>query len=778
LQVEVEQLFSFKLDDFQLEAIRHLEEGRSVVVCAPTGSGKTVIAEYAVECALRSNQRCFYTTPLKALSNQKFYDFGQKYGPEKVGLLTGDISINRDAAVVVMTTEVFRNMLYGTILGEVAKNLRGVACVVLDECHYMNDAERGTVWEESIIYAPKNIQLIALSATVANAEELTTWIDETHGATGLVVSSFRPVPLRFHYFGDRRLYPLMAPGHGVNTQLKSRFGAKKRSFKDRRRRLITALSPAAGDVLAVLSSRNMLPAIYFLFSRRGCEEAMQRARGIPLVNMEEEEELRSMVDRFVSENPNLRNHPHLPYLYEGMSVHHAGMLPSWKAMVEKLFQKGLLKVVFATETLAAGINMPARTTVISSLTKRGDEGHRELTASEFLQMSGRAGRRGMDEVGHVVVLHHPFESVEDAARLAAAPPDPLRSQFTPSYGMVLNLLQRHSEEEARELIERSFGQFMINQQLEPLYLQQMNNDRELERLAHPLCPGEIGDLPLYARRLDAVHAKNKQLKQIEKGLRAGDGSGARSADGAAAVSAIREQLKGMLDEAYSMPCHGCPVQKPCSKQTERVRHLQGRQKEISKRLERETTWYWRTFQALANILRLEGYLEANTPTARGQTAAAIRGTNELFLTEVALSGCLDDLSPAELAALMTALVSEEGRAADAVRCRVSPRVEMVLEEVNRIGRHLWRLQRDFDVEIPVEYSAVLAGLTEMWANGATWDEMRNATIYDEGDVVRSLRRTTDLCRQFMRAPGVPPKLVSLCYEAESLIARDEVREDI
>ncbi|HEY9712257.1 MAG TPA: DEAD/DEAH box helicase, partial [Chroococcales cyanobacterium] len=601
LQIQISDLFNFKLDDFQIEAIGHLEEGRSVVVCAPTGSGKTVIAEYAVEMALRSNKRCYYTTPLKALSNQKLYDLRQKYGDDKVGLLTGDTSINREAPVVVMTTEVFRNMLYGTILGDIGKNLRDVAFVVLDECHYMNDSERGTVWEESIIYAPKDIQLIALSATVANAEELTTWIDETHGPTALVQSDYRPVPLRFYYFGDRHIYPLLSPGRGVNTLLKGRFSAKKFAHRDRKRRPIQSLGAHPSDVLAVLSGRNMLPAIYFLFSRRGCEEAMKRARGIPLLNVAEQQELREVVATFTRDNPNLQSHPHLPYLLEGMSVHHAGMLPSWKAMVEKLFQRGLLKVVFATETLAAGINMPARSTVISSIYKRSDDGHRMLHASEFLQMSGRAGRRGMDEVGHVVVLHHPFEPVEEAAKLATAPADPLSSRFTPSYGMVLNLLERHSIDDARDLIERSFGQFLVNQQLEPLYEQKMGWEEELKRLQSPLCPTEIGDLPLYARRLETIRTKHKQLKQMEKGLRG-------NAEAQPALNAVQGEISELLKEAYAMPCHGCPVQKPCSKQTERVRQLEKRIKEFDRRIGKETTKYWRTFEALANILRLKGYL--------------------------------------------------------------------------------------------------------------------------------------------------------------------------
>jgi superfamily II RNA helicase len=781
LNSDLTGLFGFKLDDFQVEAINHLENNRSVVVCAPTGAGKTVIAEYAVEMALRSNKRCFYTTPLKALSNQKLHDLRLKYGEDKVGLLTGDISINREASIVVMTTEVFRNMLYGTILGDVTKNLRNVAFVILDECHYMNDAERGTVWEESIIYAPKDIQLVALSATVANAQELTTWIDETHGPTSLVLSDFRPVPLRFYYFGDRQLYPLLNPGRGVNTLLKNRFGAKRGGLqKGQKRRHIPTLGAHPADLLGALSGRNMLPAIYFLFSRRGCEDSMRKAKGIPLLNMQEQAELKEIVKKYIDDHPNLQNHPQLPYLFEGMSVHHAGMLPSWKSMVEKLFQRGLLKVVFATETLAAGINMPARTTVISSISKRADEGHRELHASEFLQMSGRAGRRGMDEVGHVVVSHHPFEPVEDAAKLAVAPADPLKSRFTPSYGMVLNLLERHSVEDARDLIERSFGQFLVNQQLEPLYEQKLLWERELEQLGKPLCPDRPGDLPLYAKRLEAIRTKHKQLKQIERGLKpTGPGRKATAIerDAQLVMEGVHSEINSMLSEAYAMACHGCPVQKPCSKQTERVTQLEKRIKDFDRRIVKETTKYWRTFEALSNILRIKGHLDAHKPTALGRMTTGIRGTNELFLSEVAMSGVLEKLNPSELAAVLTALVTEEGRVNDAVRAKVSPQVDMALAQVHKTGRNLWRLQKDFDIDIPIEFSPTFAGLTEMWANGASWDEIRMATTSDEGDVVRSLRRTLDLCRQFMRAPGMPKTLVALCSQTETLLARDEVKED-
>ncbi len=762
-----------------MEAIGHLDEGNSVVVCAPTGSGKTVIAEYAVELAIRRGQRCFYTTPLKALSNQKLHDLQKKYGADAAGLLTGDISINRDAPIVVMTTEVFRNMLYGTSFGDKNRNLHKVAFVILDECHYMNDTERGTVWEESIIYSPPEIQLVALSATVANASDLTEWIDQTHGPTNLVHSGFRPVPLRFYYFGHEKLFPLLnqGPMPGLNPQLKNIFGGKQKFGKkggNRGARMQDIPDPR--HVVAELQKRDMLPAIYFLFSRRGCEEAMRKARGANLITDAERAELKIAVKELVTGNPNLESHPHLPYLFEGLSVHHAGMLPSWKGVVEKLFQRGLIKVVFATETLAAGINMPARTTIISAISKRSDDGHRPLTASEFLQMSGRAGRRGMDEVGHVVVLHHPFEAVENAGKVAVAPPDPLTSRFTPSYGMVLNLLQRHTLEEAKDLIERSFGQFTINKELEPWFVQKMEWELELERLKKPMCPGELGDLPLYRKRLESHRIKEKQYKQMERGLKQDKTA---VADGGAeeAFSAMRGEIKKHLSDAYAMPCHNCPVQKPCGGQDERIRSLQAKLKDLNRRIQRGLGRNWILFESLANVLRLQGYLNGDVPTKLGEMAAAIRGTNELFLCEVGLSKeVYKDLTPSEFAAVLTAIISDESRLETTAKIKVNPAVDMALARIQKIAKRVFRLQREFDIDIPVAYSPVLSGLTQMWANGATWDEMREATDYDEGDVVRCLRRTVDICRQFLRAPNAPQDLIELCTNTELLLARDEVQE--
>ncbi len=459
-----ETLFPFQLDDFQLEAIAALNQGESVIVCAPTGSGKTLVGEYAIHRALAMGKRVFYTTPLKALSNQKLRDFQRDFGEENVGLLTGDSSLNRDAPVVVMTTEIFRNMLYGTTIGEVGISLRDVQAVVLDECHYMNDRQRGTVWEESVIYCPPEIQLVGLSATVANGGQLTDWISEVHGPTRLIYSDFRPVPLNFHFAVEKGIFPLLnAKNTGLHPRLKN--------YRKPARRQRGQKKPPAGanlpGIVSQLQQKDMLPAIYFIFSRKGCDKSVQAVAHMNLVTAAEAELLKRRIDDFVARNPDAIRANQLGPLYKGIAAHHAGILPAWKSLVEQLFQAGLIKVVFATETLAAGINMPARTTVIASLSKRTDDGHRLLHASEFLQMSGRAGRRGMDLEGHVVTVESPFEGAKEAANLALSPPDPLVSQFTPSYGMVLNLLQIHTVEEAQELIERSFGQYLATLHLAP-----------------------------------------------------------------------------------------------------------------------------------------------------------------------------------------------------------------------------------------------------------------------------------------------------------------------
>ena len=321
--------FPFEPDDFQKEAFQIIDEGKSVVVCAPTGAGKTVIAEHAIQRAIEEGTRLFYTTPLKALSNQKFNDFGEKYGRDKVGLLTGDTSFRRDAQIVIMTTEVFRNMLSGTNLGAVADNLKDVKYVVLDEVHYMNDEDRGTVWEESIIYCPTNVQIIALSATVANADKLTEWINTVHSKTELINTDFRPVPLRFYYFDSSQpnnLLPLLTPNGTLNKKIKP----EKKEFK--RGKPVQKIY-VVKDVVRNLAERDMLPAIYFTFSRKKCDEQMEKCAELCLVTPKERAEIQKNIDEYIAENPYLYKNKHIEYLLQGVASHHAGLLPGWKVLV-------------------------------------------------------------------------------------------------------------------------------------------------------------------------------------------------------------------------------------------------------------------------------------------------------------------------------------------------------------------------------------------------------------------------------------------------------------
>lgn len=591
----VEQLaasFAFPLDEFQLDALASLVARRSVVVSVPTGSGKTVVGEAAVMLALSQGMRVMYTTPLKALSNQKYYDFCGQFGASRVGLLTGDVSVNAGAPLLVMTTEIYRNKLYrsaseagqrrvdaGGDAGaapQLDARMDDVFAVVLDEFHYMNDRDRGTVWEEAVISSPAEVQLVALSATMRNAADICAWMEAVHGPTDLIASEFRPVPLKFGYADRRGLYALFdnddtaafvgrdrrrQPGPRRRQQQQQRrsgpeaqeeetgdesavgfAGSDERAHRSRGRgrgrdrgrsgrprlnpalqravpqlfdglrngradrddavnpntvrasamlqrgeraselrRQRRALVPSFPLLLRRLERSGMLPAIVFVFSRAGCDRAageiaaeMTAARsvggartgsnggGAALLGAAERAAVDARLSEFLREHPGVVAEERCAALRCGVAAHHAGLLPLWKKLIEELFQDNLVKVVFATETLAAGINMPARTTVVTALSKRGDSGIVALTSSELLQMAGRAGRRGKDAVGHAVVMQSPWEDAEDAFRIATRGADALRSKFAPTYGMVLNLLHQNggSVRGARRYVERSFGSFL------------------------------------------------------------------------------------------------------------------------------------------------------------------------------------------------------------------------------------------------------------------------------------------------------------------------------
>ena len=758
--------FPFELDDFQKEACDFINDGKSVVVCAPTGAGKTVIAQHAIHRALDEGKRIFYTTPLKALSNQKYYDFGEKYGTDKVGLLTGDTSINRNAQIVVMTTEVFRNMLYGTNFGSVTDNMKEVKYVVLDEVHYMNDEQRGTVWEESIIYCPTNVQIIALSATVANADELTDWINTVHSRTELVDTDFRPVPLRFFYFDSSqptKLLPLLTPSGQLNKKIKPEKRVFGKKFQNKK--------SYVKDIVRNLEQNDMLPAIYFTFSRKKCDEQMEKCASLDLITKDERAQIQQLIDEYIADNPHLYNNKHIEYLLCGVASHHAGLLPAWKNLVEKLFQKGLIKVVFATETLAAGINMPARSTVISSTSKRTDSGHRMLTASEFLQMSGRAGRRGMDEIGYVTVVGTQFQSPEEVAELVLSDANPLESRFSPSYSMVLNLLQRFSLDEAKELILKSFGYFSSGSRMQPLLKAQEQIQNEIKSREF-VCPSKLNDSEIHEYdKLRHIYVQNRQTyKKICKQERS------KNRPLSAEVQQFGRETKAMLDKMHNFPCDNCKLYKKHSKNIEVLERFSVRYKKLEKEIEKQRDIFWNKFLAHRSVLIDMGYLRDDYPTEQGITTSQVRSENELFIAEIIFSGVLENLTPAQLAAVVCAITTEDLRI-DIPYLPISEPVRKTLNLIRNIRRRVEKVQSRYSVEAPMYINPYFSSLIELWVEGAEWDTIIEQIDMGEGDIVRSFKRVVDVLRQFTTIANVPEALVFTAREAIDKIMREPVDID-
>ncbi len=499
--------YGFDLDPFQIQACEALESGEGVLVCAPTGAGKTVVGEFAVHLALHEGRKCFYTTPIKALSNQKYADLVARHGAANVGLLTGDNSVNSEAPIVVMTTEVLRNMLYAG-----SATLGGLGFVVMDEVHYLADRFRGAVWEEIIIHLPASVRLVSLSATVSNAEEFADWLVTVRGHTRVVVSEQRPVPLWQHMLVGKRLFDLFADTATleVSPELVRMIREEERraSWSPTRpprggRRPRHIRTPSRADVVERLDRDGLLPSIVFVFSRVGCEAAVAQCMraGLRLTAPEDRDAIRRVAERHTADIPAEDLHV-LGYwewreaLEHGVAAHHAGMIPAFKETVEELFLRGLVKVVFATETLALGINMPARSVVLERLVKYNGETHAGLTPGEYTQLTGRAGRRGIDVEGHAVVLWTLGMQPAQVAGLASTRTYPLRSSFRPSYNMAVNLVGQMGRAQARTLLESSFAQFQADRAVVGLARQIQRNEEALAGYGEAMTC-ELGDIDEY-----------------------------------------------------------------------------------------------------------------------------------------------------------------------------------------------------------------------------------------------------------------------------------------
>ncbi|NDB49484.1 MAG: DEAD/DEAH box helicase, partial [Actinobacteria bacterium] len=540
--------YEFPFDDFQTISCQHVEDGKSVLVAAPTGAGKTIVGEFAAFLAEQKGQRCFYTTPIKALSNQKFAELCKVHGEANVGLLTGDSSVNGDAPIVVMTTEVLRNMIYARREG-----IENLGYVVMDEVHFLADKFRGAVWEEILIHLPERIQVISLSATVSNAEEFGAWLKSVRGETEVVLSEIRPVPLYQHILIGNRLLDLFVDDGRVNPELirLERSSARRIPGSSRTggRSFSSIKAPTRPEIIWKLHERQYLPAIYFIFSRAGCDAAVTQCirDGISLTTSDEREIIQAVIARKTSELPHedfgiLGFHEWSQALERGIASHHAGLLPMFKETVEELFQQGLIKLVFATETLALGINMPARTVFLEKLIKWNGESHVAVTPGEYTQLTGRAGRRGIDIEGNAVVLWSEQIDSSLAASLASTRTYPLRSSFNPTYNMAANLISRFGREKARESLGSSFAQFQADRSVAGILRQVSKNEEAIRNTRNDsIC--HLGNFSEYMNFRSEISKREQLIRSRDKKI--------KRADLDREISELRRDLK-------FHSCHACP----------------------------------------------------------------------------------------------------------------------------------------------------------------------------------------------------------------------------
>jgi len=688
IRLDFEKSLGFEVDRFQSEAFDLLDTKSNVVVAAPTGAGKTLVADYAVEQTVKTDGRIFYTTPIKALSNQKYRDLLGKYGENNVGLLTGDISINSSAKAIVMTTEVLRNMIYS------GNDLSQLKSVVLDEVHYLQDKFRGAVWEEVIIHLPKHVQLVCLSATVSNADQLTNWISAVRGRTELVVETQRPISLENYYMaGERnseRVHMVkVVRGAKVNPdgfkfdQIQR--GRGRHGGKGRQKRKWS--TPRYLDVILHLKNKDMLPAIYFKFSRAGCDDAVRSiaSTGFSLTNSEDKKKIKSIVSTHLDnlddkEKEILEFDKFRDSLLAGVASHHAGLIPAFKEVVEVCFVSGLLKVVFATETLALGINMPARTVVIDKLTKFTGETHEFLTPSQYTQLIGRAGRRGIDTKGSAVVLWSPFVDFREVADLITSKDFVLSSSFRPNYNMAANLVKNYDRAKARELLGLSFAQFRADAQI-------VLNERGLEKLSRR--KGKLN------KRMHADGAKknNRDQRRIEK-----------------LEIEIQKTRKG--------------------------------NSRIQKSLVSE-------FDRVIELMEDRGHLRNWMLTSSGEQLAKIYHESDLLISEVMDAAIFDGLNPAEIAGLVSVFCYEERRKdrIDTEPWFPSKDLATRFRSIKKIHKSLVRQEARSRIDLTREPDAGFMATAHGWAAGGDLDEVLEDENIPAGDFVRTIKQLTDLLRQ-------------------------------
>ncbi|RYQ36855.1 DEAD/DEAH box helicase [Bifidobacterium pseudolongum] len=780
----------FELDRFQTDANEALEQGSNVLVAAPTGAGKTVVADFAVYLAQQQNAKAFYTTPIKALSNQKYHDLVALYGPDKVGLLTGDTSINSEADIVVMTTEVLRNMLY-----EHSTTLQALRYVVLDEVHYLADRFRGPVWEEVIIHLPQSVRIVGLSATVSNVEDFADWIASVRGETKLVVSEHRPVPLEQYVLIQRdphtepELFDLYRhddngrPTTKLNARLTNRLDEYMRREQRRRgaerpdkrkgrgrhgrpesrsARQVERYQPKRWAVVDELNFLGMLPAIYFIFSRNGCDEAVDQCldAGLRLTSDDEALRIRSIVDEMIEGQ---LTHDDLKTLHfarfrhaleEGFAAHHAGMVALFKQIVERLFEEGLIKVVFATETLALGINMPARSVVIEKLEKYDGTGIVGLTPGEYTQLTGRAGRRGIDTIGNAVVVDHRGFTPETAVALSSKRVYPLHSSFKPTFNMAVNLLNTSDYETARITLDHSFAQWEANESAWQIEARIDALTAALAGYAEAMtCEyGDFTDLLRIRMQLNELQ-KNERRKLKHEVF-------ATNADKSRAFRRLDARIAKLKELEHDHPCKQCPDFQDHMKWGHRWMRETRELERLRQRYDSRTGSVARQFDRICEILDRLGYLERTdhdgvrdyTLTEQGQLLRRLYSERDLVLAQAITEGVLDDLSAPQIAALLSSLLYEarRGEGGEPRRYPGGPHglVAQRARELKYLDEQVLVLCEDAGMDSylqPLDFGIV--DIIYDWACGDSLSQVLEHTELTGGDFVRNAKRLADVLQQ-------------------------------
>ncbi|HKW59343.1 MAG TPA: DEAD/DEAH box helicase [Candidatus Dormibacteraeota bacterium] len=788
---EFEATLPFPLDAFQREAIEKLDRGRGgVLVSAPTSSGKTIVAEYAIFRALKDGAKVLYTTPLKALSNQKYHDFVRAYGQETVGLVTGENTINDGAPVVVMTTEILRNLIY-----EDPGRLDLVRYVVLDEVHYIDDFPRGSVWEEIVIQAPLTIKLVGLSATIGNYREIAEWMAENRGGMETVFHDVRPVELKMWLAIHNRLYPLFKADGGIDQRTWSRAAQEEEASY----RIGGYRGLPSNDLLHVieqLRGTEMLPAIYFIFSRRGCREALQRCayHELDLTTAAEKE----AIDRVAAERLQglkdqdeealFRRMVDARLLRRGLAEHHAGLLPYHKEMVEELFQRGLIKVVFATETLSLGINMPARGVAVSSFTKFDGVNFSTLTTGELTQLMGRAGRRGIDVIGHGVILKEADVEVGTIYEVAMGPTLVVESKFLPSYNMALNLLRVYTPEEAEGLMQRSFGQYQKR-------LAAAETEERLANVRERLGDAQrmwedpqvsIEDVGQYFKLEERRRAIRIELRRLrrEAGAERHHRRGRQRGQGHAGRLAQRLEVeaKGLLERQRKLKVVRSPR---FGELLQKYGEIRGLQQELD-RAKHEATGqmdeYPRKLRRLTRILEEAGFLSRNKPTDKGLFAARVYGENTILVAEAVSLGWFEGLTPEELCAVLVMLAAEDRERRGERQQQRSPRryPTPAIAQTARLVRSLYfrfaDMERDLDEPNLRQPSHDYIDFAFRWASGEALDRIPLPPNVDIGDAIKAMKALYSLLRQLEFAVRqAKSSLLDTVTRAVALMERDVIK---